>query len=354
MRRDRVAATGTGGLAAAVLAARRAPLISIALLVLALMPGAIARSHPLAPGLLELVETDAGRYAVSWRTSRFRTPGVELAVVLPERCRALGTVARQSDAQSTTERWSVDCGASGLTGARVGVAGLAESRIDALLRVELLDGRRHQTVLRPSRPTWRVPERAQPLDVLSGYGRLGAGHIAFGPDHLLFVLGLILLVAEPRALLWTVTAFTLGHSATLSIAALGFVHFPAAWIELSIAASVLALAVELARGPERGHWMRRQPWIMAGGFGLLHGLGFAGALAEIGLPPEEIPLALFSFNVGIEIGQLGFVACVLAARAIYSRTALSSVRFRWLARVPSYTIGVLASYWCFERAAALL
>jgi len=163
----------------------------------------------------------------------------------------------------------------------------------------------------------------------------------------------VLLVPVLRMLFWTITCFTLGHSITLSLATLGFLGLPPALTEFAIAASILVVAVELAHGEQAPpSLLRRTPWALAVGFGLLHGLGFAGALAEIGLPQEEIPLALFGFNVGIELGQLAFVGGVLAAL----RWLRPLVRQgpAWLSRVPAYGIGSLAAYWCFERAAAWL
>jgi hydrogenase/urease accessory protein HupE len=178
-------------------------------------------------------------------------------------------------------------------------------------------------------------------------------HIATGFDHLLFVFGLVLLAGGVRRLLWTVTAFTAGHSVTLSLAALGVVRFPTAPIEVAIAVTILVLALELARGadPSQESLLRRRPWAVAFAFGLLHGFGFAGALAGIGLPQEEIPVALFSFNVGIELGQIAFVAVVLALRRILA-PALSGAP-DWLARAPVTAMGALAVYWCLDRVAGL-
>ena len=153
-------------------------------------------------------------------------------------------------------------------------------------------------------------------------------------------------------LLYTVTAFTVGHSVTLSLAALGFVRFPSTLVEVVIAATIVALAAELGRPARpKPSLMRRFPWAMAFSFGLLHGLGFAGALSEIGLPQQEIPLALFTFNVGIELGQLSFVAVVIALRALL-RNPLEDAP-AWLVRVPVYGMGSIAVYWCLDRASGL-
>jgi hypothetical protein len=205
-------------------------------------------------------------------------------------------------------------------------------------------------VLTGSEPAFTVPDREGTLDLALSYGELGVEHIATGWDHLTFVLGLIVLVVGRRRLLVTITAFTLGHSVTLALAALGVVQAPQELTEAVIALSIVVLATELARtamGGEPGI-LSTKPWAMAGLFGLLHGLGFAGALSKIGLPDGEIPLALFSFNVGIELGQLGFIAIVLSAWALLRRVPLDLSG--QLARfIPAYAIGTVAAFWFIQR-----
>ncbi|WP_085212552.1 HupE/UreJ family protein [Methylomagnum ishizawai] len=221
------------------------------------------------------------------------------------------------------------------------------------MRLALADGRSVRHVLTADHPEFQVPEREGALDVMAGYGRIGFEHILGGVDHLLFVLGLVLLVRGGKRLLWTVTAFTVGHSLTLALAVLGFVHVPQQPIEAGIAFSIYMLAVELAPRPERKpNLMDRCPWLIAGLFGLLHGLGFAGALAEVGLPEGEIPLALFAFNIGIEAGQLVFVGVVLLVLA-----GVRALPVRWpglVAHVPGYALGTVAAFWFFQRLAASL
>jgi hypothetical protein len=166
------------------------------------------------------------------------------------------------------------------------------------------------------------------------------------------VFGLLLWVHGRRRLVATITAFTVGHSVTLSLAVLGVVAFSARWVEVAIAFSLLVLAAELARPASPAPSpLGRRPWMLALCFGLLHGFGFAGALAEAGLPIGEIPLALFAFNAGIEAGQLAFVAGVVLLRPMVERLAVGSPA--WLPRAPVYAMGSLAAYWCFERGAAL-
>jgi hydrogenase/urease accessory protein HupE len=252
-----------------------------------------------------------------------------------------------------TARWVVRCDAQGLVGRTVGVEGLTTGQTDALVRVTLADGHVVQAVLRGSKPHLTVPGRPGRLDVLRSYSALGVEHILTGVDHLLFIGGLLLLVGGGRRLLQTITAFTAGHSVTLSLAALGIAAVPSRPAEVAIAGSVFILAVELAR-PTRStpSLLRRIPWVMAGLFGLLHGLGFAGALAEVGLPTGEIPSALFAFNVGIEAGQLAFVGVLCAAGWVIGRiTARKPV---WIELGPIYVMGSLSAFWCLERTAVLL
>lgn len=270
-----------------------------ALIVLVLAGAPAVLAHPLAPSLLEVRERGDGRVDVGWKTPLVRPRGTSLAPVLPDRCRrATPDAVTQQDGGIWT-RWSADCGPDGLVGAQVGIAGEPATGIGAVVRVTLADGRTVDGLVTPSHPLFTVPPRPRPLDVVRDYVRLGVAHILAGPDHLLFVFGLLLLAGTPRRVLATVSAFTVGHSVTLTLAALDVVRLPSAPIEAAIAASVLALAVELARRPTAPTVMRRRPWAMAETFGLLHGLGFASALREAGLPAGEIPLALGSFNVGI-------------------------------------------------------
>jgi hydrogenase/urease accessory protein HupE len=312
-----------------------------------------ARAHPLAPALLDLRELDGGRVAVTWKASRYRAPGTAVAPVLPAHCRNEGEPIATVDADSVTRSWTVHCDPAGLIGARVGFSGLDEARIDALVRVTLADGRLVRTMVRAASPLLTIPERESRLDIVRGYAVIGVEHIATGLDHLLFVAGLLLLVHGRRRLIETITAFTIGHSITLSLAVLDVLRVPSRPIELLIALSVFVLAVELAREPgDSQSLLRRRPWAMALAFGLLHGLGFASALREVGLPQSDVPLALFAFNLGIEIGQLAFVAVLLAGAA--ALRALHIAWPRWALQIPLYTMGSLAAFWCFERAAALI
>jgi hydrogenase/urease accessory protein HupE len=326
----------------------RAALTGWVLLVFALPVAA----HRLAPSLIELRPAEGGAYHVRWKTPLQRPAGVDIDPVLPAHCERRSSPSAQPDATSVTLLWTVDCGERGLIGSELSVTGLVESATNALVNVELPDGRKFRTVLHADDPSFTVPERQSGWEVARDYATLGFEHIISGFDHLLFVLGLVLLVESRRLLIYTVTSFTLGHSVTLSLAALGFVRFPSTLVEVVIAGTIVALAAELGR-PARPEptLMRRFPWLMAFSFGLLHGLGFAGALAEIGLPQEEIPLALLTFNVGIELGQLAFVVAVLALRALIRDWLRAAPP--WLVQLPVYGMGSIAVYWCLDRASGL-
>jgi len=340
------------------------------LVSLALLAGAeLVAAHPLAPSLLDVREAPSGHTAVLWRRPVLLPVGANPEPVLPARCRAVGPPAEIIDGPALVRRWTVDCGPAGWTGEQIAVSQLAKAGSDVLLRVSLADGRTFQAVLRPAAPAFRLPALQSRTGVAASYLSLGAEHLLTGWDHLAFVLGLVLLVPDRRRLLGTITAFTLGHSVTLSLvpdrrrllgtitaftlghsvtlslAALGFVRLPPAPLEAAIAASIFILALELSR--DHPTVLGRRPWWMAASFGLLHGLGFAGALAQVGLPAEEIPLALFSFNVGIELGQITFVTLLLilglALRPLQSRLPA------WSAAVPTYCIGSLAAFWTLDR-----
>lgn len=339
---------------------RRARTLLVVLLGCAAALGFVpvaARAHPLAPSLLELREIQDGRFAVRWKSSAYRPTGTDVAPQLPAWCTRVGAETAQDGPTFVDRRFAVDCGERGLRAATVGVSDLDVSSTLALLRIELGDGRVIRALLDGTHPTFEVPERESRRDVTLGYLKLGGEHLLTGLDHLLFLLCLCLLVRDRHALLWTITAFTAGHSVTLTLATLGLVHFPQPAAEAGIALSIVLLAAELLRDEDvangaRASWMRRRPWAMAFAFGLLHGLGFAGALGALGLPAGEIPLALLAFNLGIELGQIAFVVALLVvarlARPVLARLPSGSIR------VPAYAIGALAAFWFWSRAGSLI
>jgi hydrogenase/urease accessory protein HupE len=309
-----------------------------------------ATAHPLDPVFLQIIEAPDGTLDVTWRLPLAQPAAAPLEPVLPDGCTRPSEPSVTESERRATLRWQMDCAGRSLTGLRVGVEGLHERGTDALLRVQLASGRTVQKVLRGDDAFFTIPGAPRAIDVIRDYLVLGVEHILTGFDHLLFVLGLVLLVDGARQGLWTITAFTAGHSVTLSLAVLGFVSVPPLPVEALIALSVFILGVELTRdAPGNPSWIRRAPWRMAFAFGLLHGLGFAGALTQVGLPAEEIPLALFSFNVGIELGQLLFIVAIGAGLATLPASWSKAVRL-----IPAYAIGSLAAFWVIDRVVLLL
>ena len=321
-------------------------------LLLALAAAAPAEAHQFAPALLEIAELSADEAQVSWKQPAIRVQGSQLRPVLPVECEGIGDPQVQREGSGLRARWRIRC-PEGLTGKSVGVEGIAGSQADVLLRITLRDGRRIRHVLKAEAPSFRIDADSSRAGVFRDYAELGVEHILLGSDHLLFVLALVLLVGWGRSLLWTITSFTAGHSVTLALASLGVVHVPQAPIEAAIALSIYFLAVELT-GVRLGRktLTQRAPWAVAAGFGLLHGLGFAGALADVGLPTAEIPLALFSFNVGLELGQLAFVGAVLLGAAALRRLPVAWPQ--WSRALPAYGIGTMATFWFLERAVSLM
>ena len=230
------------------------------------------------------------------------------------------------------------------------VQGLAVASTDVLVQVQWPDDQPVSTVLRADQPSWTVPKPDESQRLVPwAYLPIGIEHILLGPDHLLFVLGLLLVVGRRwRLLVGTITAFTLGHSITLALAVLGVIQVRTEAIEAIIALSIVCLAWELARSatPENS-WTMRYPWAVSAGFGLLHGLGFAGALTAVGLPQTDVPAVLLLFNIGVEVGQLLFVAVMLVLIAVLGR--FKRVWPSTLRRVPVFVIGAIASYWVIER-----
>jgi hydrogenase/urease accessory protein HupE len=313
---------------------------------------ASARAHESRPAYLEIKETTPGQYSVLWRTPVLA--GMRLPVVfkMPHDVKNLKEPTVQELADSLVERRSIDAGPNGLAGKRIEFPGLQLTITDVLVRAEMLDGRKWTTIARPSQPWVEVAASQTWWDVIGTYLVEGIRHILFGADHLLFVLGLLLIVKNRWMLLKTVTAFTVAHSITLAIATLGYAEAPVLPLNAAIALSILFLGPEIVRS-WRGEtsFTIQHPWIVAFAFGLLHGFGFASALTSAGLPRSELPLALVSFNVGVEVGQLGFVALVLALERSFP---ILEIRWpRWAQALPGYTVGSLGAFWTVQRVAML-
>lgn len=329
-----------------------ARLACIAWLALALfVPAAVA--HESRPAYLQIDETAPGQYTLLFRTPVLAGRPLPLALKLPDGVKDLKPPLVQELSDSLVERRWIDAGADGLAGKRIHIQGLQFTITDALVRVALLDGRTLQFIARPSQPWVEIAATQTWWELIGAYVTEGVRHILFGIDHLLFVFALLLIVGNRWMLVKTVTAFTVAHSITLALATLGHVRVPALPVEATIALSILFLAPEVLRA-QRGEtsFTIRHPWVVAFAFGLLHGFGFATAISVAGLPPQDLPLALLCFNLGVELGQLGFIAAVLALVQLARR--LRSHWPRWVQVLPGYVVGTLGAFWTIERMSALI
>jgi len=309
-----------------------------------------AAAHEFSPGFLGLTEYAADAFTVQWKVSLTGGLADTLSPQLPDACTFTGELRGYVMGDARVQERDMACD-GGLAGREVSVAGLAATMTDVLLRVDYRDGQSFTQLLTPAAPAAIVAAQQTTAAVIGTYLVIGAEHILLGIDHLLFVLALLLLVRSVRRLIVTVTAFTVAHSITLGAATLGLVHVPQAPVEAVIALSILFLAAELgqqARGVDRQRDIALEfPWVVAFVFGLLHGFGFAGALAEVGLPEHALPVALLFFNVGVEIGQLLFVFAVLGFAFVWQRVRLPTPRV-WRAAT-AYALGSVAAFWVIER-----
>jgi hydrogenase/urease accessory protein HupE len=322
--------------------------LRLAVLAVLLLASRGLSAHEVRPAFLDLSETTPNLFLMTWKVPALGEFRLDITPRLPTSCHVVGELTSMQAGGAFIEHGRVSCDLE-LAGQTIAIDRLDATMTDVLVRIQTTDGTIHSARLTPSSPSFTVPAHAGPLMVLSAYIGLGIEHILFGVDHLLFVLCLLLLVRGIHNLLATVTAFTLAHSITLAAATLGFIRVPAAPVEAAIALSIVFLATELVRGGARHTMARSYPWLVAFTFGLLHGLGFAGALAEVGLPQGEIPLALFAFNVGVELGQLAFVAAVLSlARLVHGMPLRPPA---WAPRAAGYAIASIAAFWVFARLA---
>jgi hypothetical protein len=330
---------------------KRPCLLVVALLFTLVQDG--LHAHEVRPAYLELRQTGSETYNVLWKVPARGDLRLGLYVRLPEHCQNAAPPAGDHVAEAFIERFSVHC-PGGLSAGKVLIDGLSATLTDVLARVERSDGTTQVVRLTPSMPAFvveAVPGRAQ---VAGTYLRLGVEHILRGLDHLLFVLGLLVLVGRRWKLMFkTVTAFTVAHSLTLGAATLGIVHVPATPLNAVIALSILFVGVEIVR-QQRGETSItiNHPWGAALGFGLLHGFGYASGLSTLGLPAHEIVAALLLFNLGVELGQLGFVALYVALQ--YAFRLLEVSLPRWADAVPAYVVGSLGAYWTMAQTAILI
>jgi hydrogenase/urease accessory protein HupE len=310
---------------------------------------ATTSAHEVRPAYLELREEAPDEFSVLFKTPMRGELRLALAPEFAGRTEVLTPITGRTTGDAAIQTWRLRA-LDPLRGRAVRIAGLEGTMTDALVRIEFADGTTWTQRLTPQHPAESVPQAQSGWAVAGMYLKLGIEHILLGIDHLLFVLALLFIARGTWLLVKTITAFTIAHSLTLTLATLGFVHVPSKPVEAVIALSIVFVAVEIVyayRG--RQGLAQRAPWIVALAFGLLHGLGFAGALSEVGLPERHIPVALMFFNIGVEIGQLLFVGAVLSLIAIGARcrTALP----KWAKLVPPYAIGSVAMFWLFQRVA---
>jgi hydrogenase/urease accessory protein HupE len=321
------------------------------MLLAALVQADAGLAHELRPGFLELREKAPGTYALLWKRPVGGETAIDLVPLLPEGCELAAPGPAASTPGAVLVHGELRC-AGGLAGKIITIGGLESTYTDVVIRVEHADGRVESHLAKPVAPSVALGTAMSAWHRSVHYARLGVEHILLGVDHLLFVLGLLLLVDDRWTLVKTITAFTIAHSVTLAAATLGYAAAPLPPLNAVIALSILFLGPEILRRERGGTSLTiRHPWAVAFAFGLLHGFGFATGLTAMGLPAGEVPLALLLFNVGVEAGQLAFVAIIVALeRSFY---ALEIVWARPLTMVPAYAIGSLGAYWTIGRTVAM-
>jgi hydrogenase/urease accessory protein HupE len=324
----------------------------ILLLIAALGFSPVALAHEIRPAFLDIREIEPASYDMLWKTPAQGDMRLALNVVTPQGC------TNASDPRSTMvdaaviQRWRMTCTGS-LVGKTLAIENLDSTLTDAIVRFEPLTGAPKTLRLNGAAPSAQIPAQQGWSEVAGTYFKLGVEHILFGFDHLLFVLCLLILVGDLKRLLGAITAFTLAHSITLAGTTFGWLHLSSAPVEASIALSIMFVAAEIIRARSgSSSVMQRWPWIASFSFGLLHGFGFAAALREIGIPDDAAPLALLFFNLGVEAGQVAFVAAVLMVREAWKRFAPAPPSWSW--RTPPYLAGGMAAFWFIERTAKII
>ncbi len=327
-------------------------LMLIVWFLLALFSTPVA-AHESQPGLLELKQLGPERYEVTWRAPIYYGKPHPAELLLPEAWQTVGEPTMRQLPDSELYNRIVDVAGGSIDGNIIRFPGLESTITDVFVRISRLDGSESSLVVRPTQPFAEL-RGERPWYVTSAeYLVLGINHILMGIDHLLFVLGLLIIVQGRHMLVKTITAFTVAHSMTLAAATLGYANVPGPPLNAAIALSILFLGPEIVR-VWRGEtsFTIRHPWVVAFGFGLLHGFGFASGLSTVGMPKAEIPLALLMFNIGVEIGQLAFVFLILLVHR-----AMKVLEFRWPHWVdfaPGYAIGSLGAYWTIQRTVMML
>ena len=319
------------------------------LLFVMLLMASSVKAHEVRPALLEVKEIRAGVFDIMFKIPAIGDEVVKLIPIFPDDFEPLGPVSSQFVPGAFVQRFTLKSkNGDRLFGKEIIFEGLSSLQIDVLIQMQFNDGTNISAIVQPKSPVFKVPERGSKAQVAGSYFNMGVFHILSGIDHLLFVLALLLIVVNFKKLLKTITAFTLAHSVTLALAALGMVNVPPAPTEAIIALSIVFLCVEIINSRQgKPSITEKYPWIVAMIFGLFHGLGFAGALSDIGLPPHEIPLSLFMFNVGVEAGQVMFLGAVLFLKLIIAKININWPEGSW--KLLPYVIGSLAVFWVIQR-----
>lgn len=322
-------------------------ILCLLLVLLPFLAGVPARAHELKPAYLDLREVAPGAFKVLWKVPAIGEMRLGLTAHLPENCVARTEPVRSIETGAYLERWTADC-SGGLKGRTISIDGLSATLTDVLVHITYADGATEIARLMPDLPSFTVAGQQTTLEVAKTYFLLGVEHILSGFDHLLFVLALMLLIHDVKQLVKAITAFTVAHSITLAGAAFGYMSLPQPPVEATIALSIAFVAREILKAdPKEPRFSESHAWVVAFAFGLLHGFGFAGALKEIGLPHADVPLALLTFNLGVEAGQLIFVAAVLAVYAA-AKAILGAIP-RFSRPAAAYAIGITASFWLISR-----
>jgi hydrogenase/urease accessory protein HupE len=298
------------------------------------------------PALLQIKQVAADRYDITWKVPRKENMILSLKPVFPDWFRIEQSVNSVAAGEGALFTYSANT-TRDIHNMPITIDGIRQTAVDALVYVELLNGEKFSLVAKPAKATVVIPEKETFFDTAKTYLVIGVEHILLGPDHLLFVLALLLIVTGTRKLIYTITAFTLAHSITLSLSVLGYVGLPGPPVEATIALSIMFLAWEMVKLHQGEKTITSQkPWLVSFSFGLLHGLGFAGALQDVGLPQTQIPAALAFFNVGVEVGQLLFIFVMLILiKFIFSKLQPNRI----IKNIPAYGIGSVAAFWLIER-----
>lgn len=318
----------------------------IFLLFMFMLIGLKSWSHEIRPAYLQIIQIDKNTYEIFWKVPSMGDAVPKIYPVFPPFFTVEELNSPNQIPGSVIYSYKISSDET-LQGKILTIEGLNKTLIDVLVTITYLDGEKVTLMLQPDKGSSIIPGKTSTYDVIKTYTKLGIEHILLGIDHLLFVLALIIITRGKWKIIKTITAFTIAHSITLSLAALGYVNFPTSPVEAVIALSIVFLAVEIVKNQKGQETLTsKKPWLVAFTFGLLHGFGFAGALANIGLPQQDIPFALAFFNVGVEIGQIAFVLVVLAI------IKLLSFKKEWpvfIKKIPAYAIGSLAVFWIIER-----